>query len=1297
MTIQTLGISMVVRGAERMARDISHVALSLYNYSKAVNSAEKTLLRMSQSAVRQATSGLNSQQRVVNTLTNAYNSQSNSVRQLQASVTAMTDSANRLTTARRMVTYWTNEVRLLNEQYRMLRMDMRGATRGSPEFRQIERDMRSVSTALAHAQTSLRTWRSTLRDSQTATRDLAGEQSDLASAQTDLASTTAALTSESARLLSQQNMLAKAQEELDAIMSQSTGIMATLGKFFSVLSGGYGSNIRGATQLDTRLLQLGLRGAAAGMALNVITLALDALAIGFKLALGAVKLVINIFKTLITVAWNVGSSIVKGVVGALKTLVSIPFRIAASGLNAVWQSIKRIGEIAIGMNLSNLIWNTGTKIKDMGVEAFNAAADFQMLELRLQGLIAREIANADSTKTITGSLNEAIPRVKELTYWISKLAVQTPFGAEEIANSLSLAMSYDMTEKEAKKLTESVLNFATGMGLGNSEMTRIIENFGQMKAQGKITGTELRDLARGAFLPINRILDLMGQNLGLDTEKIGELRSQLQEMTSTGEISLTEFFTAFEQMVARDFPDAVGRMSKSWKTAANNVKDFIQTVIGWRVLTPIVGVLGEKLQTFVSGLMTPQSIKLAERFGNALGIIGKFAFKVSESFSGNINTNINKFVSRLTVVLDLVKKIADLKNSKAWSTQFDKIIGEDITELAFRFSQFGIALPTAKKLAGPITDLAAAFFNLDKAPVGESVSKITKAVKEIGKIVWEDIIIPDIKKLWENIKGKLVTIWGWITTEIGSIIDTVVKPWWESEGQAKFIGMIESISTWIEESGVLSTIGSKIALGIASGFEAAQNSGWIQTIQNILVAALSGAAAAAISAMTGILSGAGTVTDNTGSGENIAQPEWVKDQETGGMFAPIMKAIEELKVTAQQALDDALNKFNEVLGEIVDKANGDFTGLSQFSQTVVSISQNGQKAMDAVASIKDSLVTIFDIDPSFASSFSGFAADLDFITKIALTPLYIIRDVLSAIASIVERINANKAALDSLKGLDLPPSLQVPGTKISQESAGKSIPGLGGWDLSGVEENAKNIEGIINGIKQKIIDSSDMFGPMLTESTESTGTLKADWETLSTDLVGASIIPDMMTDILKSMSEGFDAVLKYIEGTFIPTFIGYFKGLDLTGEGKRIIQSLQSGMASSLASLKSWWEANNKFSVTVTITEVTNGSGGSGGSGGKVRKKSASGANFVVPSGYPNDSYLMGVQTGEQVIVIPNALRSLMARQNNTASMWNYKSAGVSNINNSRATTNNYYLNVNSTRELETIETEFGIMRLSGE
>lgn len=349
-------------------------------------------------------------------------------------------------------------------------------------------------------------------------------------------------------------------------------------------------------------------------------------------------------------------------------------------------SLNRILAITAGIAITRAIFAVGNAFADVAKQAFNAAAEFQTLQIRYEGLIARQMTALNSGDAFSAMLGEttemagwqidqfeklreqydmyldeqmrlidagkdegayfdqvsnlvdtyaqkvaasipgfekmetwqqkaalgalgmsealenAIGPANELIEWTKVMAVTTPFTAESLAKANTLGMAMGFTTEETKRLTLATGNFTAGMGLTEEVIERIVYNFGQMRQQGKVTGTELRDLARGAFVPVTDVLKRMQENLEMGGMEFDDFR----KLAAKGKVPVEAFFEAFMEIAERDFPDAMERMSKTWQGVTSNIQDFISVVIGTETLGPLVDKLAERMDASLKRMMAPE-------------------------------------------------------------------------------------------------------------------------------------------------------------------------------------------------------------------------------------------------------------------------------------------------------------------------------------------------------------------------------------------------------------------------------------------------------------------------------------------------------------------------------------------------------------------------------------------------------------------------------------------------------------------------------------------------------------------
>ncbi|HEY4669749.1 MAG TPA: tape measure protein [Tepidiformaceae bacterium] len=226
--------------------------------------------------------------------------------------------------------------------------------------------------------------------------------------------------------------------------------------------------------------------------------------------------------------------------------------------------------------------------------------DSQIRELipGFDGLDNRLQQSAFGTYDFSEALKEAAAPARELLNWSLQMSVTTPFRPQTISSAISLSMAMGFQTKEIRRLITATGDYTAGMGLSDEVMQRILYNFGQMKAAGKVMGTELRDLARGAMMPVATVLEIMQRNMGLTNISLDQFRKN----AAAGQYDVDQFVEAFVQMAESDFAGAMKRMSGTWAGVTQDVQDFINVILGASVLRPILDSLSKGLRGLIDSM-----------------------------------------------------------------------------------------------------------------------------------------------------------------------------------------------------------------------------------------------------------------------------------------------------------------------------------------------------------------------------------------------------------------------------------------------------------------------------------------------------------------------------------------------------------------------------------------------------------------------------------------------------------------------------------------------------------------------
>ncbi len=1355
MAIQTIGIKMIAQGAGRFVSDVAKASNAVYNFASTVNRTQKAVVRQATTTYKNAEQQYRMTERWVNqiarqyvTLQNAAVEASETLQQniarYQAAIARGTNAVAQRDALRLQRTQIDQSRIMLRQQMQNLantQMQSQGYQMQAAVLAQLDQQIATIDG-------QIRSYNAQIGHGTRATNQLAQAQANLTNMFSQADAVLISLGRAEDFLFQKEQEMIDSRNDLNNITGKTGGATDILSGIIGILTNNFGQNTLSSMGLEGALLKLGLKFTAVTMILDVAMIAFNLFGLMIKALVGTVKLLWNVLTKILDIAVKVGKAIItwgveafKKFIGAAanlaKTLISIPFKIVASGFNAIWESIKRIGEIAIGMNLSNLIWNLGTRIKDTGVQAVTAAGDFQLLTVRLRGLIQREQAETKDTP-FSESLEYATEKAQELSFWVSNIAVKSIYKAEDIAKVYTLAMAYDMTSEEAKKLTMDVLNFATGMGLQDEAMVRIVENFGQMIAAGKMTGTELRDLSRGAFLPVNRILGIMGESLGLTQQQMNSLRADMRKLNNEEGVDLKGFFEAFSTMVGRDFPNALENASESWNVVVSNIDDFIESVIGWRVITPILDVVAKRMSRFLESLMGENTIKSLSSIGEGFGYVTDRIFNLVDSISGFSIKKVTDFIDNIGNLFFNIGKMRTGDTSK-----YFKEVSSSLQKL------INISSQKAEKATSNIYTLVKELDAIGSKPIAESIKNISESLKPLLDMVWNDVFAP-------GIQSGFTSAWSWVKDRASFIYDTYIYPFLEDLwnnyfkswfGNVSFsdlisgdmlgtalAGSINSAITWLSENvDIGKSFGDTFFNGIISWVTA--NSGPASSLVTTIATAVGSALKLALAtAINFALGGLGTLPTGGPGGESPEpQPPLPIDvgtvQNQGGGLGKggdsITQALSGFSARVDEMLSESLAKLDqwltdniglwgslkttiEDIGPILDDIGGKFNGMSGIFEQV-------NLALSPLNEIFSDVYDILNKDGG-----TGFSLKT-FIDVETLDMLKGVEKVLTGIHTLLSNISLFTGTVSEAIGIWREDSPEIDVGPMMH----MGMPALPSLDWG------KVWEGISGAFKTAVTDVSSEMSTFKKNH-------ESDWEQLSNDLIGNSIITDMLTDIYNAITTKFgeintftsdifvfemenifnnmnlfmsdtfvvgfnaslDEVVTYISTTFVPGVSTPIDTLAIAmfAKGKNIVQQLWDGMKEAWASFMAWWESQQRvFEISAKVSTQNTGNSGSK-TGSKTQKNAASGMNMIVPSGYNRDDFIIGVSSGERVIVIPKVkmMQSTAMQYANSIpnSSFNVVNRSYYNSGDTRSIEKNYNWNVQTAQSYTDVKRAYDMARL---
>ena len=432
-------------------------------------------------------------------------------------------------------------------------------------------------------------------------------------------------------------------------------------------------------------------------------------------------------------------------------------------------------------------------------------------------------------------------QAQELLYWVRQVAVTTPFSVTTLGSTLAMAQAYGFTTEEAKKLIVSTGNFTAAMGLEDEVLKRIIYNMGQMTAAGKPTGRELRDLSN-SFVPIGILAERFGK-------RMNKSKAEILDMFSSGKISAKAFIAEFEAMVDEDFPNAMERMSKTFAAVINNLKDLMQSLIGYEIFGPVADLISSQMQSILSGLLSEESYTQAARIGQTiLDAYERLSFAMQASVIPAFSNFFSLFKSSSTATFGFAESLltatayvrvfleglsSGVDQAHLFMEQMIRQFGSSFSALGVNMFKWGqnVIFQFAKGIVAGITF------------VFQAISAVAATITKMLQAHSPPLILPELEQ-W-GASAMLSYMKGWSSVgvdtfdSIGSLLESAIKSWGEEDKISipKIVTSQVALSKAIEEFekfGVVST-GSLNAITEAAGFSSEELGKLLQNQQHFVL------------------------------------------------------------------------------------------------------------------------------------------------------------------------------------------------------------------------------------------------------------------------------------------------------------------------------------------------------------------------------------------------------------------------------------------------------------------------------
>ena len=414
--------------------------------------------------------------------------------------------------------------------------------------------------------------------------------------------------------------------------------------------------------------------------------------------------------------------------------------------------------------MSHNLENLGSKMKSFGDTVTNVGKKVSVLSAAVGSLfVAGTKYNADieryttAFKTFLGSAEDAEKAVDA----IKNQGQTSPFDTKELIQANQMLITTGESAEDSRKTISALADAIALTGGSNDTLGRMASNLQQIKNVGKASAMDIRQFGMAGIDIYGILADYTGKTTA-EIKKMDityeDLSAALQKSASIGgkyyggQAEMANTLSGQVSKLKKTFQDLTGELSKSLFPTIKKIIEKLQGVVDW-----FKGLNDNQKETITKiGL-------LITVLGPALLIIGKLI-----SFGGTI--------------ISVLAKISGLIAGLSIGTG---ALGGVLTALT---GPIGIVIGVVAALTAGFALLwnKSETFRNSMIEVGQSMMKTYNEhikptidnIKEIISMLWNDIIVPLAKYLWETfspIIEKVFTVAGKIISSVFEKVGIIVK------------------------------------------------------------------------------------------------------------------------------------------------------------------------------------------------------------------------------------------------------------------------------------------------------------------------------------------------------------------------------------------------------------------------------------------------------------------------------------------------------------------------------------------
>ena len=280
---------------------------------------------------------------------------------------------------------------------------------------------------------------------------------------------------------------------------------------------------------------------------------------------------------------------------------------ASGAIKGVGSALGSLGNIAGGVAIGNLLSDGVKGLAGMAKGALDSYAAYERLGQSINALTAKQAILSGQATNMAQALGQTKEQSKELLDWIQKLAIESPFYQEDVAQAFRMAMALGFNTREAQRLTTAMVDFTVATGQGGETVDRISRALGQMRTKGKVSMEEINQLTE-AGVDVMRILQ----------QATGKTGAALSKDITAGAVDVNMAIDAILSDTERLYSGAAKASATSMAGVLSTL-DEARGIIGRELFTGVFEQLQGPLSALTTIVTAPEFKAGLKGWSDALG------------------------------------------------------------------------------------------------------------------------------------------------------------------------------------------------------------------------------------------------------------------------------------------------------------------------------------------------------------------------------------------------------------------------------------------------------------------------------------------------------------------------------------------------------------------------------------------------------------------------------------------------------------------------------------------------------